>query len=561
MKRTFALFLTLCMVLSLCACGNGKAEEPKTEEPVTEAAAPAVPSRDIAVIYTNDVHCGVDDGLGYAAVSRLKSALTAEGKTVLLADCGDHSQGDVVGALSKGEYIIEIMNQIGYDFAIPGNHEFDYGMAQFLSNAEKADYPYLSCNFADKDGKLLLQPYAIVPVNGVKLAFVGISTPESTTSSRPSNFQDENGNLVYSFFSDATGEKLYTRVQETVDAARAEGADYVVALAHLGIELDASPWMSTDVITHTTGIDVMLDGHSHSVIEGEQVKNAEGRQVLLTSTGTKLQSIGCLTLDTDGRFRSTLITEDNFQPYASADDNGTAAFLTEVEARNADLVNKVVAHSDVELTTMDPATGFRMIRSNETNLGDLVADAYRILSGADVAIANGGGIRADIPAGDITYGQIIAVHPFGNEICVCETTGQELLDMLEVSVDHLPAESGGFQQVSGISFTVDMAVDSTVVIDENDRFVTVEGARRVRDVMIDGEPLDPEKTYTIASHNFTLKEGGSSMSMFMDNHFTIDCVMLDYQILIDYIADTLGGTVGEDYADVYGQGRINIING
>ena len=531
--RILAWLLVLMMVLAGCGTAAGSSS-----------------AGDIVILYTNDAHCGIEDGLGYAGLAAVKNSLTATGSSVLLVDNGDAIQGDTIGTLSKGAYIIEIMNKLGYDVATPGNHEFDYGMEQFLALTEAADFDYVSANFVDADGNPVLKPYVIKEVNGAKIAFVGISTPKTITSSTPTYFQNDAGEYIYGFMQDETGEKLYAAVQSAVDAARGEGAKYVIAMAHLGIEADCSPWTSSEVIVNTSGIDAVLDGHSHSVIPGDMVKNKEGKEVLLTSTGTKLANIGCLTIAADGSVKTTLINNDS-----------TRAVVADINAQFEELVNTVVAHTDVDLCTIDPATGERMVRSNETNLGDLCADAYRAMSGADVAIVNGGGIRADIPAGDITYGQIIKVHPFGNEMCMIEITGAELLDVLEMSVCKLPGEFGGWLQVSGMSFTVDMSVESTVTFDENKMFTGVEGERRVRDVMIGDEPLDPERTYTLASHNYKLKSSGDGYSMFADNTLLLDSVMIDNQVLINYIVDNLGGVVGEDYADPYGQGRITIING
>ena len=252
-------------------------------------------------------------------------------------------------------------------------------------------------------------------------------------------------------------------------------------------------------------------------------------------------------------------TESIFQ------DDDTAAFIDSIEAEYADTLATVVASSDVDLTIYDPtatdADGnpVRIIRSQETNLGDLCADAYRAISGADIAFVNGGGIRDSIPAGDITYEQIIAVHPFGNALCVVEATGQEILDALEMSVRHVPEETGGFLQVSGLTFEVNMSVDSTVVTDDADMFVEITGDRRVQNVLVNGEPIDPEATYTVASHNYLLKSGGDGYTMFMDNTLLQDEVMLDNQVLINYITDSLGGVVGEAYTDAYGEGRIAFV--
>ena len=541
------LALTLVLMLLLAGCGSAAPAETPAPTPAEETAYLGL-DNDIVILYTNDVHCGVDDNLGYAGLATVKNALEAQGKHVVLVDNGDAVQGDTIGTLSNGEYIIDIMNEVGYDVATPGNHEFDYGMDQFFALTEQANFPYVSANFVDNDGNTVLDPYVIKDVAGVKIAFVGISTPKTITTSTPKYFQDDNGNYIYAFQQDETGEKLYAAVQSAVDAARAEGAQFVIALAHLGIEEDCSPWTSSEVIVNTTGIDAVLDGHSHSMIQGEKVKNKDGAEVLLSSTETKLAYIGCLTIKDDGSMSTTLIS-----------DNGMKDFIGGIQEEFEELVNTVVASTDVDLIIKDPASGERIVRVSETNLGDLCADAYRAMSGADVAIVNGGGVRADIPAGDITYGQIIAVHPFGNEMCVVECTGQEILDALELGCSKLPAESGGFLQVSGMTYTVDLNVESTVKLDENGMFVEVEGERRVKDVTIGGEPLDPEKTYTLASHNYKLKDCGDGYSMFADNVFLQDSVMIDNQVLINYIVDVLGGTVGEEYADPYGQGRITII--
>ena len=550
MKRKI-LALALVLVLLLAGCGSAA----PSETPVpAESAAPAEDSaylgldNDIVILYTNDVHCGVDDNLGYTGLAAVKNALQAQGKHVVLVDNGDAVQGDTIGTLSNGEYIIDIMNEAGYDVATPGNHEFDYGMEQFFALTEKASFPYVSANFVDADGNTVLDPYVIKDVAGVKIAFVGISTPKTITTSTPKYFQDDNGNYIYGFMQDETGEKLYTAVQSAVDAARAEGAQIVIAMAHLGIEEDCSPWTSSEVIVNTSGIDAVLDGHSHSMIECEKVKNKDGQEVILSSTETKLAYIGCLTIKDDGSMSTTLIS-----------DNGMKEFVGGIQEEFEELVNTVVASTDVDLIIKDPASGERIVRVTETNLGDLCADAYRAMSGADVAIVNGGGVRADIPAGDITYGQIIAVHPFGNEMCVVECTGQEILDALELGCSKLPAESGGFLQVSGMAYTIDMNVESSVKLDENGMFVEVTGERRVKDVTVGGEPLDPEKTYTLASHNYKLKDCGDGYTMFADNVFLQDSVMIDNQVLINYIVNVLGGTVGEEYADPYGQGRITII--
>lgn len=518
----------------------------------------------IVVLYTNDIHCAVNEDeenqvLGYARIAGLKKQLETEGNDVILADMGDAIQGDVIGTLSEGEYIIDIMDQVGYDLAVPGNHEFDYGMDQFLSLAEEASFSYLSCNFKDlTSGEPVFEPYEMIEAGGKTIAFIGICTPKTITSSTPKYFQNEDGEFIYGFEQDEDGTALYECVQEAADSARDEGADYVIALSHLGIDASCTPWTSSEVIENTSGIDVFLDGHSHSVIEGETVKNKDGENVLLTSTGTKLSSVGELTIAEDGTFSSALISG------GMEADPETEAYINDINTEFEGILNEVVAETDVALVVNDPATAdqeepVRLVRTSETNLGDLCADAYRAVTGADIGFCNGGGIRADIAAGDITYSDIISVQPFGNEICMVEATGQQILDALEMGVMDLPAESGGFQQVSGISFEIHTYLDSSVQLDADGMFQSVDGEYRVKNVKVNGEDLDPEKTYTVASHNYMLKNGGDGFNMFQNCNMPLEDIMLDNQALIQYITEDLRGTVGEQYADPYGEDRIVIV--
>ena len=524
------------------------------------AFAEETAAKDVVVLYTYEVHCGIDENIGYAGLAAYKKAFAKAGYDVLLVDNGDAIQGGPVGTLSKGEYIIDIMNEVGYDVATIGNHEFDYGMDQFMALREKAKFPYVSANFTDLEGKPILDPFVIKEAGGRKIAFVGASTPETFTKSTPTYFQNEKGEYIYDFCEGEDGKRLYAAVQKAVDDAREAGAEYVVVLAHLGIDGSSVPYTSSDLIVNTNGIDAVLDGHSHSTIEQEVVKNKDGEEVLLTSTGTKLAAVGALTIAADGTLSTRLHTESIFQ------DDETTAFVEGIKAQYGETLAKVVASSQVDLIVNDltavdsEGKPIRIIRSQETNLGDLCADAYRLVSGADIGVVNGGGIRAAIPAGDITFEQIISVHPFGNAMCVVEATGQQILDALEKSVSKLPDENGGFLHVSGLTFTVDMSVPSTVVVDDKGSFVEVSGERRVKDVKVGGEDLDPAKTYTLASHKYMLKSGGDGFNMFINDKLLQDEVMLDNQVLITYITENLGGVIGEEYAEPYGQGRITIIN-
>lgn len=533
---------------------------------LTAAAAPdqaavlsaAPEAGKIVILHTNDVHCGVEEGVGYAGLAAYRNEMQLQygADNVTLVDAGDAIQGGALGTLSDGAFLVDTMNQVGYDIAVPGNHEFDYGVENFLDLAQnRADYTYLCSNFVDLTaGTLVLPPYRMIDYSGTQVAYVGIATPETFTKSTPVYFQDEAGNYIYSFCQGNDGADLYANVQASVDMARAQGADYVVAIGHLGTEGITPAWQAGAVIANTSGIDVLIDGHSHEAYE-KVVENKDGEDVLLAQTGTKFNAIGKVVIDpSTGDIVSELVQDyDQKEPV-------TDVFLQALDAGLEDILGQVVAKSDVDLTSNDPATGLRRVRSGETNLGDMVADAYRTVMGAQIGFANGGGIRADLPAGDITYEDIINIHPYGNEMCVVEATGQEILDALELGASHYPQENGGFLHVSGLTYTIDASVPSSVVTTDEGDFVKVDGAYRVTDVKVGGEPLDPAKTYTVASHNYMIKNGGDGYIMFRDNTLLQDCTMLDNQLLIEYITQSLGGTVGEQYANPYGEGRITILN-
>ena len=534
--RLGVLFLALALaLLSLAGCSTEKKQE------------------DIVILYTNDVHCAVDADIGYAGLAAYKGWVEEKTPYAVLVDCGDALQGDTIGSVSQGEYLVDIMNQVGYDFAVLGNHEFDYGMEQLSALLEKSEAQYLGCNIRytgeGNSAVSSLKPYEIVTYGDVEVAFVGVSTPESITKSTPAYFMDESGCFVYDFYG-GSGEALYEKVQDTVDECREKGADYVIVLAHLGDDETSAPFRSTDLIAGTTGIDAVLDGHSHSVLPCDVVDNKEGEKVLLSSTGTGLTNIGQMVITADGNLTAGLIGDFPDK------DTEIDSFVKEIQSQYETEMEQVVARTDVLLTTMSES-GIRLIRSRETNLGDFCADAYRAISGADIAFVNGGGIRADIEAGDITYGDIIAVHPYGNTLCVAEATGQEILDALEMASrstmsetgdgENAVGENGGFLQVSGLKYTIDTSIPSTVEVDEAGMFVSCGENRRVKDVQVvqkDGSytPIDPTKTYTLASHNYLIKQGGDGLSMFMDNTLTMNEGMLDYQVLITYITNHLDMT-------------------
>ena len=551
MKKALSLILALCLLASLFVG-------------IPAGAFADGEEKDIVILYTSDVHCGIDQGWGYAGLYAVKENL-AKKNHVLLVDNGDAVQGEPIGTMTRGEAIIDIMNIVGYDVAIPGNHEFDYGMDRFLELERKADFPYISCNF-NREGELLLEPWIMKEVGGVKIAFVGVTTPDTLLTSTPRYFMDDNGNFIYGFMQDDTGEALYSAVQKAVDAARAEGADYVIVMGHLGNEAACSPWMYSDVISHCSGIDALLDGHSHDTDQVVML-DKDGREVHRAACGTKLENIGVLHITRDGKISSELFSwgsSASLPELLNIENLAAEAVYNGSTALNEKL-KEIVAVSTIDFTIYDPTAktedgkSVRIIRRAETNLGDLCADAFLDQAGdADLALISGGGIRVSIAKGEITLGDILKVYPFGNSLTVIEVSGQQVLDALEWSVRAMPEESGGFFQAAGVSFKIDSTIPSPCVADENAFFDHIDETmeRRVRDVLIAGKPLDPEASYKLASTDYLLLNSGDGYTMFKGAKVLQNAVKLDNQVLIDYITDTLGGHIGAGYENPYGQGRI-----
>ncbi|MCR5008032.1 MAG: bifunctional metallophosphatase/5'-nucleotidase [Oribacterium sp.] len=520
---------------------------------------------EVVLLFTSDVHCGMDKGFGYAGLQDVRDKFDAEGYTTMLIDNGDFIQGEAVGTLTKGEDLVKLMNSLNYDFAVVGNHEFDYGMDQFMKIADMANFPLISCNFR-KNGELVFEPYVVKEICGIKIGFVGVTTPTTITTSTPKFFQDDKGEYIYDFMQDDTGDMLYEAVQKSVDDVRAQGASYVYLVGHLGMYDDVRPWTYADVISHTSGIDVCFDGHSHDT-EHVVMKDKDGKDVPRFGLGTKLNVIGYSHLNKDKG-----IVDTNVWSWANdvslPDLLGIKNKLSkEIDNDNADvnkLMEKVVAHSSVDLTVNDPkekdskGQPVRMVRRAETNLGDLCADAYRNQTGADIGIINGGGIRAGIQKGDVSYGDIINVNPFGDTIIVIEAKGQQIIDVLEWGAKTIPDEDGGFIQVSGLSYEIDASVKSGAKKDDKGMCTGFEGKRRVKNVKVGDNPIDPSKTYTVAGINYLLQENGNGITSFDGCKVVQNNQKLDNQILIDYITETLNGEIGDEYKDPYGQGRIVI---
>lgn len=519
------------------------------------------------ILYTNDVHCAIDD---YSVLAAYKAQLEAEGNTVILVDAGDAIQGEVIGTLTEGEAVVDIMNAVGYDYAVPGNHEYDYGMETFLDIAEnKAEYKYTSSNFYYLPGvRPVFEPYYIEDVNGVQIAFVGITTPETVSKANPEYFKDENRNFIYGFPTwDMQEGDLYENIQESVDDAIADGADIVVAVGHLGILETTDGWKSTDVIANTNGIDYFIDAHSHETIESAEYKNKDNESVTLSSTGTKFANFGQLTIADDGSAEFELINPDNIEVETMSADAKTAynTVKAKIDGYNEEIayLYEKLGTSEAELVAYD-TDGSWLVRKQETNTGDFCADAYRAVTGADIALINGGGIRNEIAVGDVTRIMLMDMNPWNNDMCVIEITGQELIDVLEHGARSCPEPLGGFFQVSGVTFEIHTYRETPVITDTNGNFEGIDETmeRRVENVLVDGEPIDLEEKYTVAGTQFVLISGGDGLTMLEDATVVQkDGLLCDSEMLIKYFTENLCGKItAAEYGNSDGDGRIKIID-
>ena len=547
---------------------------------------------DVTILYTNDVHTYIDKQspkLTYAAIADLKQSYQNAGKDVLLVDAGDHVQGTAYGSMDEGASIIKLMNAAGYDVATPGNHEFDYGMDRAKAIMKEADFPYLSCNWVDLRTTLRVLPSVKVFVRGGRrIAFVGVTTPETFTKSTPAYFMDKaQRKYIYDIQGGEDGKKLYDAVQKAIDKAKLL-ADVVIGLGHLGVDPSSSPWTSEEVIAHTSGFDAFIDGHSHTVMENKQVQDASGKAVTLTQTGSYFANVGEMTIAADGTITTKLI------PTHEGMDATIAAMQTGWVNTVDDMLGEKIAVGDSDFYVSDPATGKRRIRSAETNLGDFVADGiYAYFNEVeklhcDLAIMNGGGIRADVPAGDWTFKTCKQVSPFGNVACLMSVTGKQIQDALEFAARFAGEggkENGGFLQVAGATYEIHTDIPNTVQTDEKNVWIgSATGTPRVQNVKIYDKasgsylPLDPGATYALAGMNYTLRNLGDGFAMFDGAELIKDYVSEDYLVMATYAMTFDGADAAGlphlssansplaaypgyllNYEQPYGAGRITIL--
>ena len=547
---------------------------------------------DVTILYTNDVHTYIDNKSPkptYAAIAALKKSIEDTGRDVLLVDAGDHIQGTAYGSMDDGATIIELMNEAGYDLATPGNHEFDYGMARAKAVIREADFPYVSCNWVDlRTGFNVLPSVKFFFVGGRKIAFVGVTTPETFTKSTPAYFMnDAQTKYIYDILGGEDGQKLYDAVQEAIDKAEFWGADTIIGLGHLGVDPSSSPWTSEEVIAHTHGFTAFIDGHSHTVMANKQVTDASGKEVTLTQTGSYFKNIGKMTVGADGTITTELI--DTYEGLDAAVAATASNWISAVD----DMLGEEIAVGDTKFYINDPATGKRRIRSGETNLGDFVADGiYTYFNEieelhCDVAIMNGGGIRTDVEAGPWSFKTCKTVSPFGNVACLMSVTGQQIQDALEFGARFAGAEgkeNGGFLQVAGARYTIHPMIPNTVQTNDKNVWTGSATIPRVSNVEIYDKttgtykPLDPNATYALAGMNYTLRNLGDGFAMFDGATLIKDYVSEDYLVMSSYAA-MFGGVDANglphlasanspladypgyllNYEDPYGAGRIQMI--
>ena len=607
-KKVFSILIM--SALAILAVGCNKTTDSVTSESNGDKANATVESDEeieqvndsgeIYIVYTNDIHSYIYNendndkaGLRMSNIAAMVSDMKAEGKNVILVDAGDELQGDIYGAYDEGESVIELMNACGYKLATPGNHDFDFGMNTFFNRIEEANYPYISCNFHALVGEENpLKDSQIFAIGGKKIAFIGITTPETITSSTPTYFQNEKGEYIYIIDGVDSANDMYASVQNAIDNVKDE-ADYIIAIGHVGVGIDArrENISSYDVIANVEGLDAFIDGHSHTVISSEFVKDKNGQEVLLTQTGSYLNNIGLMKIDGDSISTSLIDSYDN-------SDANVAALEDDINNQIVALMGEKVAELSTTMYVNNPDNSKeRLIRSREMNSGDIISDSVYwyfndILDiDCDVAIANGGGIRAQLDSGDITYIDIKSVEPFGNMICLIEATGQQILDALEMGTTvigdwdedwNIPAENGGFLHVAGMQYTIDATIPSSVKTKGDGMFEAVDGVYRVRDVKIynketaEYEDMDPEQTYTVGGINYLLRNDGNGLNMFRNNKMIIDFIGQDYSILAMYfgafekegeypLVNTKNSPLNKlsgyqlDYENPYGANRINIV--
>ncbi|MBP9989201.1 MAG: bifunctional metallophosphatase/5'-nucleotidase, partial [Ruminococcus sp.] len=496
----------------------------------------------IIILHTNDVHGAIGN---YAYVAGLKKDFESKGAEVILADAGDYLQGSNYVSIGKGANAVTLMNLAGYDVVTVGNHEFDYGYANLVQQFDNAEFSVTCSNIFIGDNLLFDKNYTYTASNGTKIGFFGLDAPETKTKTNPAMVKE----LTFS-----SGEALYEIAKQQVKAL--SQADVVICLSHLGVDNSSSPNRSTDVYRNVSGIDFMIDGHSHTVM----TKGVGGEKI--QSAGLGLKNVGVIVIDKNKKTieNNYIIPVDEKCPCDSNVKTVSDGYIEAVQKE----YGQVFAKSEVELNG-EKAPGNRTM---ETNLGDLITDSMRnaVIKQDDslkvpesnvVAVTNGGGIRDYIHKGDITKNDVNTVLPFGNTICVVYITGAELLEALEASTFDTPNAVGGFPQVSGMSYTINTnkKYDPAKESYPDSTYYGPETIQRVSIDEIGGKKFDENATYAVVTNNFCAA-GGDTYYAFAKATSKYDTGLAMDEVLMNYISDELGGTIGEQYAKP--QGRITI---
>ena len=533
-KKVLSLFLVLAMMFSLGITAGA-------EEPAEDL------SGSIIILHTNDVHGAID---GYAKAAALKKTYEDMGAYVLLMDAGDFIQGDPTVSTSEGATAVELMNMAGYDVAAPGNHEFDYGYANLKELAGEADFPIVAANVLYGGKAAFGDNVTFAAPDGTKIGIFGLDTPETATKAHPAKIKG------VTFLAD---DELFACAQEQVDELEAEGCDVIVCLGHLGIDDESTGNRSMDLLEEVDGIDLFIDGHSHSDLDAISKAVGEACMVndtILTSTGTKFNNIGLVVI-ADGVMEATSIpmADITVKPDGTVADRAAA-----IQKAVDDEYGAAFAKTEVDLNGVKAE-----VRTSETNLGNLITDA--LVWGAaeagtkvDAALTNGGGIRASIAKGSITKKDVNTVLPFGNTLSIVKVTGTELLEALEASTYCTPDTIGGFPHVSGIVFTV----DARKIYDQGSQYpgstyYAPKSIQRVSIQSVGGKAFDPNATYTIATNDF-LAAGGDTYYAFKTASVNYDLGVPMDEVVMEYITKELKGVVSaEDYSAA--EGRITIKKG
>lgn len=489
--------------------------------------------RSIVILYENDVHCVLD---GYARLRGLADAV-ADTARVGLTCSGDFLHGGTAGAISEGRFVVDIMKEMGYDAVGLGNHEFDFGVPHLTQLVKESGLPIVNMNLRSiHPDSLFFTPYIIKDYGGTKIAFVGVVTPESLVSEAYS-FYDKQGRQKLCLCEN----NLVDEVQKTVNEARKSGADYVILLSHLG-EASAKNFLTSHrLVSSTRGINVVLDGHTHSSIPCETVLNAEGEPVLLSQTGSRFKNVGKLLIQQDGCMSMELIPVDSIKHESAHIRQVTDS----IEAMMAKVTTAKICHSDYGMDIFDE-NGRQMVRTMETAIGNLVTDAFRAITGAQLAVNNGGGIRAPLSAGDWTYGNIVDALPYNNYLTVVKIKGSKLFELLVATTSNSPMEDGQFPQISGFRFNL------------NPKAV---GKARISKVEVLNDktgrysPLKMDAEYTLCTTDYCVT-GGGMYNVLRDASILQENIMLYNQAFITYVSEHLKGEIPEHYASP--QGRINM---